>query len=558
MTKFFTPPAFGRQVQPFNHFNPFNFLLLLLLLSTSSQAQFSKLIASKEKAVFQIETFTEFGLQEASGTGFFIDDEGTAITALHVLEEARFAFIIDNDGNKYPIEKIIGLNELSDMVKFKVNTKGTTTSFLTIAAKTPAKGSDLFTISNPEGYPNAVSKGILSGILSTRGIDVIQTTAPISHGSSGGPLMDGKGRVIGVLSYIEPEGQNLNFAYSIDCMKMLERPEEGDKISVFGKGLYILNQECEKDPKLTLHSMEHTDTTTRFNFSYSNFSIAFGEGGFIYTNVKDSIEAMYILDPSTGKKIYALASTLGTSVDDPTTLNIGETVYFSIDFPSIGALKKFDIGEGMKGGYWTFNNITIRDLPVTDYSELDKSYQDAYASIIKQFNREAFSFALNEILDLEEREGPNEKLHLMAATASHALGKYDDAMRSLLNAQQLKPNFSDYHADMSYLNMQMDKPSEALVNINNAIKANDEYVEYFHMRAEIYFQLHQWKNAIDDLSRFISAGRKLNSHGYMMLGEAKAKIKDDTACADFEKAKELSESDRQWEKVNVKARLYCK
>jgi hypothetical protein len=61
-----------------------------------------------------------------------------------------------------------------------------------------------------------------------------------------------------------------------------------------------------------------------------------------------------------------------------------------------------------------------------------------------------------------------------------------------------------------------------------------------------------------DLSRFISDGRKLNSHGYMMLGEAKAKIKDDTACADFEKAKELSESDRQWEKVNVKARLYCK
>jgi hypothetical protein len=116
--------------------------------------------------------------------------------------------------------------------------------------------------------------------------------------------------VIGVLSYIEPEGQNLNFAYSIDCLKMLVRPEEGDKISIFGKSLYILNQGSGYEPKLTLHTMEQTDSTTRFNFSYSNFSIAFGDGAFIYINVKDSVEAMFILDPSTGKKAYAIATTL--------------------------------------------------------------------------------------------------------------------------------------------------------------------------------------------------------------------------------------------------------
>ena len=539
-------------------FKTFNLLISLILFSTNLQAQFPKMVASKEKAVFKIETFTSFGLQDASGTGFFIDDDGTAITALHVLEDARFAFIIDNDDNKYPIETIIGLNEEADIVKFKVNTNGTKTSFLSIAEKTPAKGADLFTISNPEGYPNAVSKGILSGILSSRGIDVIQTTAPISSGSSGGPLMDAKGRVIGVLSYIEPEGQNLNFAYSIDCLKMLVRPEEGDKISIFGKSLYILNQGCEYDPKLTLHTMEQTDSTTRFNFSYSNFSIAFGDGAFIYANVKDSVEAMFILDPSTGKKAYAIATTLGTSIDDPTLLEIGETVYFSIDFPSIGSLKKFDIGEGMKGGYWKFNNINIPDVPVSNYSELDRSYQDAYASIIRQFNREAFIFALNEIKDLEDREGPNEKLHLMAAAASHALGKHDDAMNALLSAQLMRPNYAEYHADMSFLNMEVDKTAEALVNINNAIKANSEYAEFFHMRAEVYFQLQQWKNVIDDLATFINAGRKMNSYGYMILGEAKAKINDDSACADFAKAKELAESDRQWEKVNLKSRPYCK
>ena len=64
--------------------NTISLLLTLLLFSTSSQAQFSKLVASKEKAIFQIQTFTEYGLHEASGTGFFIDKDGMGISALHV------------------------------------------------------------------------------------------------------------------------------------------------------------------------------------------------------------------------------------------------------------------------------------------------------------------------------------------------------------------------------------------------------------------------------------------------------------------------------------------
>jgi hypothetical protein len=60
----------------------------------------------------------------------------------------------------------------------------------------------------------------------------------------------------------------------------------------------------------------------------------------------------------------------------------------------------------------------------------------------------------------------------MAAAASHALGKHDDAMNALLSAQQMRPNYAEYHADMSFLNMKVDKTSEALFNINNAIKVN--------------------------------------------------------------------------------------
>jgi hypothetical protein len=64
--------------------------------------------------------------------------------------------------------------------------------------------------------------------------------------------------------------------------------------------------------------------------------------------------------------------------------------------------------------------------------------------------------------------------------------------------------------------------------------------------------------AIDDLTKYIESGRELSSYLFTMRAEAKAKIKDDSACADFAKAKELAESDREWEKINLKSRLYCK
>ncbi len=535
-----------------------NILLTLLLLSTTTQAQFSKLVAAKEKAIFQIQTFTEFGLQEASGTGFFINKEGTGITALHVLEDARFAFIKDNEGHKYPIEKIIGISEKSDLVQFKVNTSGQEVPFLTVNQSLPVKGAEVFTIGNPQGFSSTVSKGIVSSLIKKRGIDIIQTTAPISQGSSGGPLMDVKGRVIGVISYFMDGAQNLNFAYSIDCINILTRPHLDDAIYGFGKGVYLLNRSADKDQKLTLHTIDKTDSSTTAYFSYSNFSIAFGDGAFIYSNIDDTTVSMFILDPKNGKKLYATGTTLGKSVESPTTMKIGETVYFKIVFPPIGSLKSFDIGEGMKGGSWTFSNIQMPSRPVRSSVELDKFYQDDLHLIVLQFNNEDFDYALETIEDMRDKKVSAEKLHMMEATAHFALNNTEKAIASISAAQLSNPDHSDYHADLYALNLQLGRNEEALHHINNAIKCNDQYIEYFQMRAEVHLQMEHWKLAIDDLTKYIESGRELSSYLFKMRAEAKTKIKDDTACMDFAKAKELASSDREWEKINLQSKLYCK
>ena len=91
---------------------------LLFIFSSSAMAQFSSLVANVEKAVFQIQTYNEFGLNEGSGTGFFIDSKGTGLTAYHVLEESKFAFIKDYKGRAFRIKEVTRVNEKADLAGF--------------------------------------------------------------------------------------------------------------------------------------------------------------------------------------------------------------------------------------------------------------------------------------------------------------------------------------------------------------------------------------------------------------------------------------------------------
>jgi hypothetical protein len=83
-------------------------------------------------------------------------------------------------------------------------------------------GEKIYTISNPEGLKvlkATFSDGVVSGIREGDGKKLIQITAPISEGSSGGAVLNKKGKVVGISSLSLPDGQNLNFAYPIDLIR---------------------------------------------------------------------------------------------------------------------------------------------------------------------------------------------------------------------------------------------------------------------------------------------------------------------------------------------------
>lgn len=182
-----------------------------------------RVYTSCSPAVFYIEVQNASGSAVASGSGFFIDESGIAVTNWHVIDGAEKAVItLPGSGAKYDVTGVYAYSPISDYALIQVNGSGFST--LSVNAMPQLGGSTVYAIGSPKGLQNTISEGIISNprrvIQMNRLVSssFIQTTAAISNGSSGGVLLNAYGEVIGITSNSYTDGQNLNFARPISCI----------------------------------------------------------------------------------------------------------------------------------------------------------------------------------------------------------------------------------------------------------------------------------------------------------------------------------------------------
>ena len=169
-------------------------------------------------AVFYIEIYNQSGKAISSGSGVFLTADGLAITNHHVVEDAYSAMIMTTDGRSYKVSGCYDALESIDMALIQI--EGSGFSYLEIGdSKSVAGGQNIFTIGSPLGLDNTISTGVISNPNRViGGLGYIQISAPISHGSSGGALINDKGLLIGVTSAGFDNGQNLNLCVPIHRM----------------------------------------------------------------------------------------------------------------------------------------------------------------------------------------------------------------------------------------------------------------------------------------------------------------------------------------------------
>jgi len=240
------------------------------------------------------------------GSGFFVSQNGDVITNYHVIQGASSAEVKTADEKTYPITFIVAGDEQNDIIRLSVNIPSQYVYPLSLSKAIPEVGERIIVYGSPLGWENTVSDGIVSAIRDIPDYGrVIQITAPISPGSSGSPVLNMQGEVIGVATFQSIEGQNLNFAIPSEKITSLILTEE-NKISIteeffvqedkeekdsdytyeaYNKALYFIDKREYKKALLYLETAIKTDILPLKAWAY--FKI-----GFCYEELKSYTEAM--------------------------------------------------------------------------------------------------------------------------------------------------------------------------------------------------------------------------------------------------------------------------
>jgi tetratricopeptide (TPR) repeat protein len=185
---------------------------VVLAFTASGQDFLPELVRRVKPSAVAIETFDARGNTLSRGSGFFISPD-RIITNRHVIERSSRADVHLMDGRRLPVRGVLAVDGEGDLALLQVDIPKPAVSPLPVVSAVPQEGESIVVVGNPFGLEGSVSNGIVSAVREIPGYGrIIQITAPISPGSSGSPVVNMGGQVIGIATLQAAEGQSLNFA----------------------------------------------------------------------------------------------------------------------------------------------------------------------------------------------------------------------------------------------------------------------------------------------------------------------------------------------------------
>ena len=374
------------------------------------------------------------------GSGFFISQNGDVITNYHVIQGASSAEIKTEDEKTYPITDIVAGDEQNDLIRLSVNIPSQDVHPLSLSQIIPEVGERIIVYGSPLGLENTVSDGIVSAIRDIPDYGrIIQITAPISPGSSGSPVLNMQGEVIGIASFQMVEGQNLNFAIPSEKITSLILTEE-NKISIteevfgqeskakkdsdyeeaFKKALYFM---AKKEYEKALYYYEisiKTDDLSLKELAYFGIGICYEELGY-YLKAIEVYKQLIRISPFYASSCY---------------------YFMAVDYDKLGnyikAIESYKQAIRIDPDYAdAYNNLGLSyyNLSVT-YARLGL-YKDAIEA-----RKQAIRINPNDAMDY----------YNIGDYYTH-LGLYKDAIEAFKQAIRIDPNdvlCAIFHFDLGY------------------------------------------------------------------------------------------------------------
>ena len=196
---------------------PWLALLALFAFSASASAaddSLPELVRRVKPSVVSVITYNAAGEVALTGSGFFIRP-GQVLTNLHVVEGAHHAEVrtFEGKGKTYKVAGLVDVDEDGDLAVLSVDMPAGRASVAETTASLPDEGERIFVIGNPLRLEGSVADGIVSAVREVPSLgQIVQITAPISHGNSGSPVFNMRGQVVGVVTIRVMNGENINLA----------------------------------------------------------------------------------------------------------------------------------------------------------------------------------------------------------------------------------------------------------------------------------------------------------------------------------------------------------
>ena len=463
----------------------FVWLLLFLLIPPPFKAQdlLPELVRRIKPSAVAIETYDARGEKLSRGSGFFVEID-RVVTNRHVVEGAYKAEVHSSTGTVFPVKGVLAVDAEGDLALLKIDAPVPAIRPLPLDKTSPAEGESVVVIGNPLGLEGSVTNGIVSAVrdIPTFG-RIIQITAPISSGSSGSPVVNMQGQVIGVATLQITGGQSVNFAIPSERISQLQvatmtsladlvastgRNKRAKAVQFFRDGLSFLSKDdCEKALPYFEKAVE----------SDSNYAEAWAQSGFCNEKLGRHAEAL-----EASKKAVSLRPSAESF------FNIGLANFYLKQYKDAAdayrqsiKLDPYNASDAQFALGLVYRDWGKPDDEIQAYKQairLRPDYTVAYERLgsrylkSKKYNEAVEIFRQLAALKPGDANAPNNM-----GEAYFELNKLNEAMESFRQSIRLKPDFAKAYYNLGRTLMALGNRDAALEQYTILTNIDPDYAE---------------------------------------------------------------------------------
>lgn len=457
--------------------------LFIPLINTQSQDLLPDLVRRIKPSAVAIETFDSRGEKLSRGSGFFIAAD-RVVTNRHVIDNAFRAEVHSYNGSVYPVRGVIAVDAEGDLALLRVEAPANQVRPLLLDKTSPQEGESVVVIGNPFGLEGSVTNGIVSAVrdIPTFG-RIIQITAPISPGSSGSPVVNMQGQVIGVATLQITGGQSVNFAIPSERISQLQsgtllslsdlvattgRNKRAKAVQSFRDGLSFLSKDdCENALPYFEKAVE----------SDSNYAEAWAQSGFCKEKLGRHAEA-----------IEASKKAVNLRPSAESYFNIGLANYYLKQYRDAAdgyrqsiKLDPYNAADAYYALGLVYRDWGRPDDEIQAYKQairLRQDYVSAYERLgsrylkSKKYSEAIDVFKQISVLKPGDANAPNSM-----GEAYLEMGKLPEAVESFRQAIRLKPDFGKAYYNLGKSQLAMGNRDGALEQYNILQNLDQDWAE---------------------------------------------------------------------------------